>query len=477
MNFLNPTRFLALAVLACMAPCALWAQGLFDPAGAQVYSYFPQFADGGPASQKWITSFTFVNPHVSDAAAATLYLMANNGAPLTLDLGGGPGSQFNFTVPPQGSVTFTSTAQSASLVTGWAEAVSSLPLQSAVQFRDLTNGVPQQGVSAQATPASLIFRSPATSTTGIAVANPYNANVAITVAALNASGAQVGIYNLTLGPEAHQSFNLNQILPALGNSFRGSVTISGGSYFVAWALSGDGGVLSSYPVAGLALPPAQYERIWRIWQKVAGVANDGHLLKSWPQLVIDPNSSAINSYACGVVSLGCTAQDLNSVHIFLNIAEMTSDSDGELAFIVAHELGHIIQAWRGLVYVPQDREWDADSYGFRLALLAGYDPYGGMGMLGKLYTLTTDPRGFGLLAPNFDGGSGDQHGSLMQRLAIIWATMQTVCADPQIQSFCASYKSVFHPLLPGAVPLDRSASAPLDTPVPSKTPPPAGDGG
>jgi hypothetical protein len=54
----------------------------FDPAGDGVVLYFPQVADGGSAAQKPATSFTFVNPHGSYSAEATLYLTDNNGQPL-----------------------------------------------------------------------------------------------------------------------------------------------------------------------------------------------------------------------------------------------------------------------------------------------------------------------------------------------------------------------------------------------------------
>ena len=53
-----------------------------DPTGDGVILYFPQVADGGGAAQKWTTSFTFVNPHGSYSAEATLYLTDNNGQPL-----------------------------------------------------------------------------------------------------------------------------------------------------------------------------------------------------------------------------------------------------------------------------------------------------------------------------------------------------------------------------------------------------------
>src|SRR5438552_16667202 len=99
----------------------------FDPEGAQVISYFPQLADGGPASQQWVTSFIFANPHFSLALSGSVFLYDDSGKELRMDFGNGPVSTFDFFIVPQGSATFTSTGASAATVIGWAEAISSLP--------------------------------------------------------------------------------------------------------------------------------------------------------------------------------------------------------------------------------------------------------------------------------------------------------------------------------------------------------------
>ena len=59
----RPSLFLLLA-----AGLPLMAQ--FDPEGAQVISYFPQLADGGSDAQRWTTSLTLVNSHLSSTAFA-----------------------------------------------------------------------------------------------------------------------------------------------------------------------------------------------------------------------------------------------------------------------------------------------------------------------------------------------------------------------------------------------------------------------
>ena len=188
--------------------------GQFDTEGSQVISYFPQLADGGPASQHWVTSLTFVNPHVTLTAYGTVYLYGDDGSPLALNFGNGAVSIFNFSVPAQGSVQFTSTGASSSIVTGWAVASSSLPLEGVVQFRVSVNGTPVEAVSALATPASQQFRSPATPTTGVAVANVYASPFSISIAVLDSNGTTVATSAATLPALGHQSFNVSQMFPS-----------------------------------------------------------------------------------------------------------------------------------------------------------------------------------------------------------------------------------------------------------------------
>jgi predicted Zn-dependent protease len=185
-----------------------------------------------------------------------------------------------------------------------------------------------------------------------------------------------------------------------------------------------------------------------VWFKVLSVAVRTYPLGTPPNLIIDTSTGQINA-------LAYPAQ--NEVHIFLNLAELISDSESELAFVVAHELGHIIQARLGrLALVPGNAELDADQYGMLLSLVAGYDPYGAAGALAKLAMASGSAN---LVAQNFDAlvatAGLDLHGSFNNRLALIFQNMQTICALPQLQTFCAQYKSVIHPHLPSIAPLDK----------------------
>lgn len=445
-----------------LLPAAIPALAQLDPEAAQVFSYFPQFADGGGSGQKWVTSLTFVNAHLSLPSYGTAFLYDNDGAPLSIDFGAGPVSSFDFTVPPQGTAQFVSTGASTTATVGWAIVKSSLPLEGVVQFRFSAGGVPQQGVAAQATAASSSFRSPATASTGIAVANPSSGAINVYLSALDADGVTVANASTSLPALGHQSFNVNQIFPAISPAFRGTVVLTsdllttGPTEFVAWTLSAEGGVLANYPPAGLQWPVSQYERIWKIWFKVTNeiallAASPGSFtVGALPKLVIEYSNKTINAYVL-------PAQ--NEVHIFMNLAELISDSESELGFIVAHELTHILQYQNAsLLLDPNNIETDADEMGMLLALLAGYDPYGAAGALAKLSMVSGTA---GLVDQNFDTIQAnlgvDPHVSFNQRLDNMFNTMTAVCSLPSALAACTSYKKFVHPHLPGAAPLSRSS--------------------
>lgn len=442
-------RFLFLSLLLAATLCAQ-----FDPEGSQVISYFPQLADGGPSSQKWVTAFTFVNPHFSLPSSGTVAIFSDAGTPLALDFGNGPVSTFDFSLPPLGSVTFTSTGAPAATVTGWARVFSTLPLQSVVQFRNTTGGVPHQGISAQSTAASGIFRSPATASTGIAVANTYSdAKIRLLLTANDSAGHEVAHIFFFLEALTHQAFNLRQMLPTIPANFRGTVEISADvdRSFVAWTLSTEGGVLSSYPPSGLGWPPSYWERIWKAWLKMSSALpaltapTGAFQLGAPPDLSIVFATNSINAYAD-------TAQ--NVVHLVFNMAELTSDSESELAFVLGHALGHIVQFQAGhALFNPANLERDADQISLELAILSGFDPYGAAGALGKLFMASGNAN---LIDANFDnlGTHGiNAQVSFQDRLGAVYGEIQGICALPQFQDACSGYKSIEHPEFPPSAPL------------------------
>ena len=264
----------------------------------------------------------------------------------------------------------------------------------------------------------------------------------IDVSAIDAAGNPVANSSVAIPPSGHQSFTLGQLIPALGSTFRGSVVLGAADTFVAWTLSGDSGVLSSYPPAGLNWPVSQFERIVKVWYSVLNAAGDVGLNPL-------PNSWQIES-AAGQVD---TYADMsgNAVHVYMNLAEFISDSESEPAFVMGHELGHFFQRQLNQqIFVPADAEQDADQHGVYLSLGAGYDPYGGAGALGKLTMASAQT---GVVALNFDNLATDPHASFNLRLSLLMANMKAVCSAAETQAVCGEYKDPYHPHLPVAAPL------------------------
>jgi hypothetical protein len=270
----------------------------------------------------------------------------------------------------------------------------------------------------------------------------------VNIIALDGGGNNAGQTSMVVPAVGHRAFNLFQAINGLPAGFQGSVilTASGGANLIALTISANGAALSGYPPAALNWPVSQPELIYKVWSEVLYNANQTVTLSPLPKLVIDTSTTTINSYA------NPTA---NEVHIFLNLAELISDSESELAFVIGHELGHIIQAKVGLRLVPSNPELDADQYGMFLGLVSGYDPYGAAGALAKLAMASGTA---GLLDQNFDNLAAvvgtDLHGSFNNRLALVFQNMQAICvSSAQLQNFCTSYKNLVHPHLPTSAPL------------------------
>src|SRR5271157_5325334 len=161
------------------------------PQSAQTDLYFPHLADGGPASGQWQTRFTFINPNAS-AATVTMWLYADSGGALALNFGSGPTSQAQFAIPSNGTIVLQSLASSPALVTGWAYAGATLPVQATVALRFNQNGAAKLEITAEPTLPSMRYGSVATPQVGIAIANVYSTvSIGAAVTVYNAAGQSV----------------------------------------------------------------------------------------------------------------------------------------------------------------------------------------------------------------------------------------------------------------------------------------------
>jgi hypothetical protein len=469
----NITRFLLVAALASVPVMGQ----VFYPEDAQVNLYFPHLADGGGA-QRWQTRFTFVNPSPTTTAAASLYTVSDNGSPWNIDLGSGPRSRLNFSVPPGGRLTLTSasgtSASGPQLATGWAYAFSTMPLQATVAFREMAGSTPVLDLTAPATLPSGEYRSAGNRNLGIALANQYSGqSVSISVTAFDQNGNTVGSAQVTLPPLGHQSFNLVQLIPSLPANFLGSVVMAPATQteetlqFLAWTLNEDSGMLSTLPPGRLEWPISHGDRIWLVFRRVLDAA------RRWQTTV---NFDGAQGLAQGPVQLDApfqfrdpnqfNADSSTNGHIQIphSLSELISDSPSEIAWIVAHELGHQVQfRIKGgqpvFANLTSDIETDADIVGMFLTMGAGYDPYAAAGALAKLAMGSgqASPLDQAMLDVSVSFGV-QAHPSYGTRINNLWTLLKQICSGSAVSATCQQYKSLVHPDFPAYAPLVRTGS-------------------
>lgn len=431
-------------ILSALFALSLHAQ--FEPDSAHVVLIFPQLADGGTERQSWQTSITLSNPNPAIPSLCRVEFLGSNGQPLPLDFGQGPASQLDLTLSPQGRRTLRSRGAGPSIVTGWARAACSSPVQGTVLFRALEQGVPKVEISAFGGAPTSRYVSIANRDLGIALANIYTGvTMTLFLRAYDSTGMKTAEGRVVLCPLCHSARTLGEVMPGLPASFEGTVLIESAhplATFAAWTMNSERGLLSSLPNGGTSWPVDHWSRMWLVFNKLMNAAR-----MIWPSVDLTsvrleiPSDPVINAYA---------RRD-GAVGIYGAVSELMGDSPSELAFVVAHEIAHIVQfrAGRNLI-VSNNAELDADAVGMLMALAAGYDPYAGSGALGKLMMAT---QRAGLMAQLFDDLT-DPHTSFSNRMGSMFTVLTAVCSLPEGRQFCAAYKQFLHPSFPPSLPLD-----------------------
>ncbi len=460
---------IALSLLIAVITLSSGASAQSQPRSAQVNLYFPHFVNGpnpGAPSQKWQTTFTFVNVGVSDATVV-LYLYNNVGLGLTLDFGfsSGPNNTFTFTVPANG-ITILKSQDLSTYAEGWAIAYADVPVQASAAFRMLVNGVPQQEVTAQPTLPTLTYTSAASAFLGVALANPYapdplsDQSTYVDLSLYDSSGTLVASLPnpIKIPPYGHTSFNLWQMFPGLqtNTSFTGVLEMTGHDptfpdRFVGWTLNSDAStILSMQPPGDFVWPISHLDRIWQVWSIVLDAAawlDPSFYTPSWVGLNILPLSNQrVDAFVAG----GVGAQ----VDVTYGMSELINDSDSEMAYVFGHMLGHVYQQRNSgapYKYISGSAEADADQWALAIMLEARYDPYSLPGALAKLAMATNNSQ----LTTSYDGLSAvSAYTSLNVRLGGAYGAIQAACNFSQsTKDLCASYKSVVHPGLPQNAPL------------------------
>jgi len=95
------------------------------------------------------------------------------------------------------------------------------------------------------------------------------------------------------------------------------------------------------------------------------------------QSICDVNVVLEDSYVPSAYVVGGVLRDRRLIHVNLGMVQALADDDS-LAFVIGHELGHIIKRHNGYVgalapSVSREQEREADLFGIRLATYAGFD--------------------------------------------------------------------------------------------------------
>ena len=220
-------------------------------------TYFPHIAVGGG----YTTVFALANTG-GTTATASLALTDQQGAPLTVSIGGAGGSVFPLTIPTGGVRMLTAGALNSSdaTKTGWALLQSTGgSIGGVATFRYTTGGILRGAAGVLASQPTDSATIPVDNDdalerfTGVALANPGDQEIRVRIHIIDSDGnvtETVSPVSLNpLGARNQAAVFLHQLAPATMR-FRGSMVLStgGSGQLVATALLQDRGMLSAIPV-------------------------------------------------------------------------------------------------------------------------------------------------------------------------------------------------------------------------------------
>jgi hypothetical protein len=421
------------------------------PAGSNSLFWFAHLADGGPDSSKWITVFRFVNGYglVTTSASGTISFFDTKGKQLALDFGSGPVTSIQVNIPPAGAAEYKTTGASGTLRTGTVLCQFDTPVQGVEEFQNMRNGVFLNGASVTGTGLITMYQTYANRFTGVAVGNPFSFTTYCTAEFIDGNGNSLGSKVYTLPPYGQTSFNVGTAFPSAGSG-PGSISLtcdsgtSDNDYstvtpFVALTIAGDSrGMTSSLPPGAYSLPSDKVGLVNNSFTQLVKVLNESGLNVGHPKLTLLDNP-VINAYY---------TPSTDTVSVEMALLELLADSPSEVAWVLAHELGHAYQRLNGLNF-DNNLELDADAFSLIGMLLTGYDAYAAAGTLGKLGMATERTS---LWAQSFDNiTTADLHTSFTNRMGLILDEIQYISTIQGLEKFVQNEHNLFHPHMPSSV--------------------------
>jgi hypothetical protein len=214
---------------------------------------FPHIADGGGGGAGgWRTTFVLANRSVTPANA-TIAFFDDNGNALSLAVGGSSQSQTSIVVPALG-VAQVQTQGGGPLTTGWALTQSDQNLTGIAIFGLLDgsgNAVTEVGVPASLALNSLsVFaQNSATTSTGVALANPNNTAANVTLSLKDSNSTQLAQTTLTIPPMGHLAHYANELFPTMPpGEFQGKIEVLSTQPLAGLTLRQRGSIFTSLPV-------------------------------------------------------------------------------------------------------------------------------------------------------------------------------------------------------------------------------------
>jgi hypothetical protein len=214
---------------------------------------FPHIADGGGGvAGGWHTTFVLANRSTT-AANATISFYDDNGNPLSLAVGGTQQSQTSIVVPALG-VAEVQTQGGGPLTTGWAQAQSDQNLTGIGIFGLLDgsgNSVTEVGVPASLplSSMSLFAQNGATTSTGVALANPNNTAANVTLTLKDSNSTPLAQTSVTIPPMGHLARYAPELFAAIPpGEFQGKIEVLSTQPLAGLTLRQRGSIFTSLPV-------------------------------------------------------------------------------------------------------------------------------------------------------------------------------------------------------------------------------------
>jgi len=226
--------------------------------------FFPQFADGGG----YTTSLVLLNTS-NGIETGTLQILDDYGNPLVVNpVGGTAGSAFRYSIPNGGVVRFQTDGSPATIKAGWAQltpdAGTSTPIGAGVfgynpgNFLVTESGIP---ATVSTKHARIYVDLSGGHDTGLAIANPTNANASITITAFQSDGVTgIGTSQgpLQLPANGHSAFFADQFIAGLPAGFTGVLDIISPAPFAALTMRSlynerNDWLLATFPIADMTL--------------------------------------------------------------------------------------------------------------------------------------------------------------------------------------------------------------------------------